>query len=493
MIKTTRREFLKTTGATLLSSSVLGQLASFQARGATADSPAKAPNLIYVFVDQMRACSLGAWAGGDPVQTPHLERFASQGVNLCQAVSTYPVCSPYRAMLMSGRYPHRNTVLTNITSDPKRNYQLRDDQICLTDTLSQAGYHVGYIGKWHLTRPYEPYLKAFQHGKAAVWNDFTPPKSRHRIDYWYGYNSYDEHLRPVYWDQGAARDDFRFVDQWSPEHETDKAIAYLEKHSKSPFALFLSHDPPHPPFRQVPPKYQEIYKDAGLPELLKRGNVQLGSAGAKSGEASVRDYFAAISGIDTQFGRLLEAVDRLGLSENTLVIFTSDHGEMMGSHGRMHKNIWYDEAFRVPFLLRFPGRLAANKKDDLLIGTPDISATLLGLLGISSRIPDEWQGVDYSGALLGKSKAQARPRPESQLYWFNGVTNETRGIRTSRYTFAFPGKRGETRDPLLYDNQEDPFQLRSIAAEKPALVKDLTGLLFDSCRRIEDPWTPERA
>jgi len=486
----TRREFLKA-GTALAATPFLSSL-PFQARAA---EPTKRPNIIYVFADQMRVFARSGFPGSDPVHTPRLDAFAAQSMELTQAASTYPVCSPHRAMLLSGRYPHKNTVLGNVywKPGPTLTYQLQDDQTCVTDVLAKAGYDVGYIGKWHLTRPHEPLLGAFSDKRdGSIWEEFTPPESRHGISYWYADNCYDMHLRPVYWGPGDTRENFHFVDQWSPEHETDKAISYLQGRQKeaNPFALFVSHNPPHPPYNQVPEKYRKLYGDATPAELLTRKNVRSTLSnkfgrGADQATHGVRDYFACVSGVDTQFGRLLDEVDRLGLSENTLVVFTSDHGEMMGSHGLMQKNVWYDEAFRVPCLMRFPGRLAAGAKDDLLINTPDIPATLLGLAGLTGSIPAEWQGKDFS-QVLGDAKAS---RPEGQLYWRD--FDALRGIRTQRYTYVLPGKKGaQVNGPILYDNQEDPFQLTNIASDKPAVLNELTGLILDSKRSIDDPWTP---
>jgi len=482
--QTTRRDFLKKTGAAFLSAPLLATLASLRANAAS--SGRQAPNLVYVFADQVRFCARGAFEGGDPVLTPRLDRFAREGLELAQACSTYPLCSPHRAMLLSGRYPNRNSVIGNINSAANRPYQLQDNQVCLTDVLANAGYDVGYIGKWHLTKPHEPLLQEFRRGD-LVWNEFTSPESRHGISYWYANNCVDRHLHPCYWGPGAGRSQHHTVDQWSPEHETDKAIEYLEKIRRPgvPFALFLSHNPPHPPFKEVPEKYRKLYAGATPAELLKRPNVSLQGGKPIAGALqSVVDYFAAISGVDEQFGRLLDAITRLGLEEDTLVVFTSDHGEMMGSQERMNKNIWYEEAFRIPFLLRFPGRLPANRKDDLLIGTPDIPATLLGLLGLSPKLPGEWQGTDYARTLTGESTS----RPEGQLYW--GGNRSIRGIRTERYTCVVSNNADQPDFPHLYDNREDPFQMHNQAGEKPALVKELSAKIHEFCRRIDDRWRP---
>ncbi|QYY35078.1 sulfatase [Ruficoccus sp. ZRK36] len=452
--------------------------------------PARPPNIVYVFADQMRACARGGADGADPVLTPRLDQFAREGLELTQAASTYPLCSPHRAMLLSGCYPHINTVTGNINSAPNRKFELPDTMTCVTDVLAGSGYSVGYIGKWHLTRPYEPYLEAFRKKDGVVWNEFTPPSGRHGISEWYAYNTYDKHLRPMYWSNDASRDDYHFVDQWGPDHETDKAVEYLRTHQASdqPFALFVSYNPPHPPFGQVPENWVDLYRDASATELLRRGNVP---EGGRLPLRQAQGYFGMVSGVDAAFGRLLDEIDALGLREDTLVVFTSDHGEMMGSHDLMSKLVWYDESYRVPFIARWPGRLKAGAQDSLLIDTPDIPATLVGMAGLEGRIPAHWQGRNHAPVLLGQSDA---PRPEAQLYCLN--SHGLRGVRTDRYTYVAPGRArtkigGQVMDaPLLFDNQEDPWQLHNVAADQPAVVDELTGVTLDACRRIRDPWTP---
>jgi arylsulfatase A-like enzyme len=425
-------------------------------------SSTRKPNLVFVFADQMRQSAMAHAPLADPVITPNLDRFARQGLSLTQCRSNFPVCSPYRAMLMSGRYPRANTVVSNINSSPDRPYDLRDDQICLTDVLAGQGYHVGYIGKWHLTRPVEPFLREADDKAEHVWNEWTPPHRRHGIAYWYGYNTYDMHMRPMYWDNDSPREGYAFVDQWSTEHETDKAIAYLQQHqqadSDQPFALFVSYNPPHPPFDQVPEKYRAYYQDKTPEQLLTRDNVSLKANDAATEQAltSVRNYFAAVTGVDEQFGRLMQALDQMQLSKNTLLVFTADHGEMMGSHQRMGKNTWQEESVLVPMIMRFPGHLKDGSQDDLLINSPDIPATLLGLLNEHIEIPQGWQGINYAPTLREPS---SQSRPDCQFY-FN-TKGQVTGVHDLQYTAVIATTDGEVDQ--LYDRVNDPYQCHNLA------------------------------
>lgn len=434
------------------------------------------PNLVFVFADQMRYAAMGHAHHADPVITPNLDRFAKQGLSLPQTRSTYPVCSPYRAMLMSGRYPQSNTVVGNINSNPARSYDLRDDQTCLTDVLSNNDYYVGYYGKWHLTRPFEPLLREVDDKTGDVWNEFTPPNRRHGIDEWYGYNTYDEHLRPLYWDNNAAREDYKFIDQWSTEHETDKAIDFLQRRKQldndQPFALFVSYNPPHPPFSQVPEKYRELYRDMTAEQLLVRGNMDLHT------RDSVANYFAAVTGIDEQFSRIIQALDQLDLTKDTLLVFTADHGEMMGSHQKMGKNVWQEESVWVPMIMRLPGKLAADTQDDLLLSSPDIPATLIGLLGLENDISTPWQGKNYAQTLLDPTSGQ---RPQTQFYC--GYGDNARGVHDQQYTFIIQtNDHSKDHFAILIDRINDPYQLQNIAIAHPELVAHYTQQVEQWCQ-----------
>ncbi len=200
----------------------------------------------------------------------------------------------------------------------------------------------------------------------------------------------------------------------------------------------------------------------------------------------MKHYFAAVTGIDENLGRILSCLKQAGLEGNTIVVFTSDHGEMMGSHNLMYKNQIYEESFGVPFIIRWPGRIAAGSREDLLLGTPDLMPSLLGLMGLAAQIPDAVEGADYSDLLLGRSAE----RPDSALYMKiepQGPAVGRRGIKTPRYTFLL--ERYEQERVSLFDNEKDPYQLKNIAAENRSLVGKLTGNLSRWLARTRDPWS----
>ncbi len=450
------------------------------------------PNLVFVFPDEYRPQAVGV-ANEDPVITPNLDAFAGESLVFTDAISNRPVCSPYRAMLFSGKYPHANGVLGNVNSSTVQ-YEnfLREDERCFSDVLHEAGYAQGYIGKLHLDPPNEEaYYTEGPRGDGRVWDSYTPPgPRRHGFDFWHSYGCCDWHNQPHYW-HGDARIDQRLeVHEWSTKHETDVAVDYIENSTgwrdpDKPFSLFVAFNPPHMPFDQVPAEYVERYGDATHEELLTRPNVAADERGDRA-RRDVKNYFAMVTGVDEHFGRILQALDDQGLKENTIVVFTSDHGEMMGSHGLMGKSVWYEESMKVPLMVRWPGHIGVGT-DDLLIGTADLTSTLLSLIGHKDVIPDAMQGNDYAAGLL----CEEIDRPSSALYletnpgWPEGGR---RGVRTHRYTYVVERSREGDECEILHDNQEDPYQLANVAEDQSGVVSDLKGEMEGWLRKTGDPW-----
>jgi len=479
-----KKSFLiKLAGLTLLSCLLLGASAKEK----------QAPNLIFVFPDQMRGQAMG-FLGEEKVKTPVLDQFASESIYFSNAISNYPVCSPTRAMIMSGQYPHHNKVIANCTNlTAPLGCELPESTRCWSDVLKDQGYSLGYIGKWHLDSPHEPFIPTSNNKGDVKWNEWCPPERRHGFDYWYAYGTYDMHLRPMYWDTNDSRDGFKYYDEWGPEHEANKAIEYITntngkfRKNGNPFALVVSMNPPHTPYNQVPQKYKDLYRDVAVESLISKPNIP--AAGTQWGDLyrqNIKDYYACISGVDEQFGRILQALKDKGLDENTIVVFTSDHGNCIGIHDESTKNNPYEEAMRVPLMIRYPGKLKPHH-DDLLISTPDLYPTLLGLMGFASSIPDEVDGVNFSSYLItGKGE-----KPSSQWYMrIDGGKPDygLRGVRTDRYTFVINQINDIDKKILLFDREKDPYEMNNISAQNPKLVQDLSLILKTWLTKYKDPW-----
>jgi arylsulfatase A-like enzyme len=483
-----RRQFIKAAGFGAAAFAFQGCIEGLK----TSSVAVNRPNLVIVFPDQMRAHAMG-FMNQDPVYTPVLDGFAEESLVLRQAVSNYPVCSPFRAMLMTGKYPFSNKVTNNClnTTEPL-GVELQKSDRCFSDVLKDKGYSLGYIGKWHLEAPRAPYIDCSNNRGDDKWNEWCPPDRRHGFDFWYSYNTYDYHNRPLYWSNDAGRDEFHYVDQWGPEHEADLAIQYINneggkyRDSNNPFALVVSMNPPHTPYKLVPDEYKKPYAKMSDDELINRKNVKHGSLGEKTARRHLRNYFAMCTGVDKQFGRILHSLEKASLEKNTIVLFTSDHGNCLGSHNHDTKNVHWEESMRIPFLIRFPGHIQPGM-DDLLISVPDIYPTLLDLMGFENDIPSGVQGISHAKLLTTGSGW----RPDGQLYMWvpKGKPGYgRRGIRTLRYTMMtrkMPGKPVET---FLYDNVSDPYQLKNIAEESADVIKELTGKLNVMLKKLDDPW-----
>jgi len=465
------------------------------------------PNIVYVFPDQMRNHAMEFWNEedfskyvnfrADPVYTPTLNRFAREAVVLSSAHSNCPLSSPHRGMMLTGMYPDGSGVPLNCNATrPVSN--LRQDAIAISDVFSQQGYDCAYIGKLHVDYPTKNNPQNPGHyvsNRTPEWDAYTPKERRHGFNFWYSYGTFDEHKKPHYWDTDGNRHEIRV---WSPKHEADVAIDYLKnkRDTSKPFFLVVSMNPPHSPYYSLDDVEEQdfnFYKDKSLSELLIRPNVK---ASLAKKQKSAPYYFASVTGVDREFGRILTALKELGLDKNTIVVFTSDHGETMGSHLEDPKNSPYTEAFNVPFLIRFPAKLKPHV-NPLLLSTPDIMPTLLSMAGLKQHIPASVQGTDLT-PWLSKGKADGKA-PKGLLYIRN-VDGEkdkegkvisyfpvARGIKTDRYTMAITVNRAhEVKEVLLFDDKKDPYQL--INLDNKNLTRQLLLQMKPLLMKADDPW-----
>ncbi len=461
----------------------------------------KAPNLLFIFPDQFRNAAVGI-NDQDPVHTPHMDKIAREGLVVNNAISNYPLCSPYRAMLMTGKLPYNNTVLSNCNSNRYAfNNSWQKEDVSFSDVLVANGYNAGYVGKLHLTSPAPiPGLDS------VIWDAYTPMEERHGFGFWYSYGTFDQHHKPHYWVNEAPEEQLHYVEEWSPIHEADVIIDYINNRGQGirdpdkPFAMFWSVNPPHPPYPLVPEEYLSRYADQPIEELLLRGNIGSSSEkqqldfhpgatgdGVEAAEKHVREYFAMVTGVDEQIGRVMEALEANGLADNTIVVITSDHGEMMGSHGLMSKNIWFDESINIPFIIRWPDKIKGNQRSDIFISATDVMPTMLHLLGAKTGLPDNLDGRDLSEYLLRNSE----DGPDSAIYYYieqGDAASGHRGIKTSQNTFVIAvGMDGQIRE-FMYDNINDPFQQTNLLEEDGPRREKLRERLLRQLEEKEDPW-----
>lgn len=464
----------------------------------------KKKNLLYIFADQWRGSALG-FAQEEAVMTPNIDVFCEQSVYCDHTYSTFPLCSPHRASLLTGKYPLSTDFFTNCkTGIPLR---LKDEEVGIGQVLKKAGYQTAYIGKWHLDEPESNHYDKPVSG-ATNWDAFTPPGvRRHGFDFWYSYGACDKHLTPHYWKDSS---EMIQVDQWSVEHETDKVLEYLEETSQreKPFALYLSWNPPHSPYNQVPDKYMDLYRDQNL---SLRPNVQFEGLQHHTEEKvdydkeglimASKQYYAAISGLDEQFGRIITYLKETGLYEDTLVILSADHGDMMGSHGLMGKHVWYEEATKIPYIIHYPGCEPHTCKT--CMGSQDMMPTILGMLDV--EIPSTVEGVNCSDIILkGEEEPDkvsflcACPGRDVYLQEFrqagkNPMAYGWRGVHTERYTYVVEAgyHTADCEKRYLYDNEKDPLQEQPVdlqASDYCLIADKLEKLVEEWVKQQEDPF-----
>ena len=479
---------------------------------------AQRPNVVYVFPDQMRNYALGFWSkpnysgylnsASDPVVTPNIDRFASESVVLSSAQSNCPISSPHRGSLLTGMYPNRSGVPLNCNSSRPVS-SLRTDPVCWSDVMSRAGYDCGYIGKLHAQYPTPNSPQNPGHyveDRTPAWDAYTEPQQRHGFNYWLSYGTFDVHKNPHYWDTNGHRHD---PHEWSPIYEARKAAEYIrnqhgERDASKPFFLMVGMNPPHSPYNSLNDCMEQdynIYRNRPLDSLLVRKNAHREMAKAKS----ARYYFASVTGVDRAFGMILDALREAGLDDNTIVVFTSDHGETMCSHGVTDpKNSPYTESMNVPFIIRYKGHLTP-RVDNMLLSSPDIMPTMLGMVGLHDSIPSVAQGTDYSRLFL-QPDSRAVSRPDAALYLQNvdgdkdakgNVTSyfpSARGLKTHTHTLAVYITRKHTvKQVLLFDDVNDPYQLNNIADQPSArkIKRQMLKRMGQLLRGIGDPWATD--
>lgn len=291
-----RRRFMKGTAGAFVS---LG----LRNKSVEAETTVKRPpNVLFILPDEWRAQALGCMGNPD-VQTPHLDQLASEGILFKNTFANTPVCCPARANILTGTYTNRNGMVAN-------DLRLKEDVVTMADLFSQAGYRTGYVGKWHLD------------GGPRLPGYIPPGRRRHGFQSWaanecnhnYFYNWYfrDENV-PI------------ITEQYEPEGWTERAIEFLYESQDKPFFLMLALGAPHDPYL-APEKYMNLYDPQ---KLMMEPNWVEGTR--NGGRKEMAAYYAAITAIDDQMGKLLHTLRELNIENNTIVLFSSDHGNMLGS------------------------------------------------------------------------------------------------------------------------------------------------------------------
>ncbi len=432
----------------------------------------KKTNLVYVFTDQQSFDMLGCY-GNQQIHTPNIDRFAEEGVRFSNCFTTAPVCTPARGILLSGMHPLHNGAFANDTT------MIPGKGTYFAQSLSNAGYRTGYIGKWHLlggerNRPVPTGELRYGFDEVFLTNnchvDYRPNKS-------------------FYWNEDGEK---TFFDEWEVYGQTRQAMEFLDEQSTDhPFALFVSWHPPH----DWGMTEEGYFKYQTLPELQQMYDgkeVQLRAAVPDRSELrkqQLRDYMAQCSGTDIAFGKIMEKLKQKGLEENTLVIFTSDHGDLLGAYDWQDSCKEYPQEYatHVPLIMRQPGRLSAGVTSDLLVGTLDLMPTILGLLDI--EIPASCQGSNLAESITTNDGYSNSSIP---IMMMHSSIRQWRGVVTPEYLFAYQEGHVDRHSlcNVLYDRCNDPEQLHNQFNNPEYLIirKQLMQLTSEWMARFSDPF-----
>jgi len=457
-----------------------------------ADTPKQKPNIIFIMADQWRKQALGLM-NEDKVSTPNLDRFAQQGALFSHAISTVPVCSPNRATMLTGKYPLNHGMLCN-------DLWLMPQQQTLGEISKANGYQTAYIGKWHLGQTMKKTPRADK--------GYVPKEFRHGFDFWFQEEGHLHFASPYFIGNSTIAN---IKEEWSPDTLIDAANDFFGQRDKDkPFSMVVSFSPPHNGFgkgfeeRYMPGKAPKSGGGYAAPEKYEAPYVAGGEYYKRPVRANVKEvqnyeeskcvqgYFGAISAIDDAIGRLLKRLEQEGIADNTIILFTADHGETLGSHGLMTKNFWYQESAGIPLIIRYPGKIQPMKIPKV-INSIDFLPTLLGLS--RQTIPPGIDGVDFSPLLRGEEMKV--PEYAFGSYYRGSIVDKEprhfRAVYNDRYTYVLTHglyHRVAGAPELLYDRKVDPYEQNPIVRGqgRDDLMDKFKGALEEHLAKMNDPF-----
>ncbi|MDG1892594.1 MAG: sulfatase [Verrucomicrobiota bacterium] len=435
------------------------------------------PSLLIIQTDEHHFRTLGCY-GGTIVGTPHIDRLAREGALCSSFYATTPVCSPSRGALVTGRYPQHNQVVQN-------NIPLSGDMVTFAEVLRRQGYRTGFIGKWHLDGEGKPqWAPERQFGfednrfmfNRGHWKKFELREGKPRVG---GRN-----------DRGKANYDLDGADDltFSTDFLVNRAMDFIESAKADPFCLMLSLPDPHGP-NTVRAPYDSMYDDVEvpIPSTIRKPEAQIPAwapTEAKLTVATLRrlmpNYFGMVKCIDDNLGRLLRLLEQRGRLDQTVVVFTSDHGDLCGEHGRLNKGNPYEGSARIPFLLRYPPEVPGRTRIDVALSCVDFIPTVFSIMGVKDVVMRD--GRDASAWFKGQ-----RPEAWRDMAFLRSTTGQRWLCAVSdRYKLVYA--RNEV--PWLMDLQEDREEAFNHFQDKrhATVIRQLTQGLLEYCDAQKDPY-----
>ncbi len=439
------------------------------------------PNILYIMSDDHASHAISAY-DNRLINTPNIDRLAKEGCLFTHVFATNAICTPSRATILTGQYSHINAVPVFNRLDP--------NTVTVAHRLQQAGYHTAMIGKWHLG---------------------SDPQG---FDYWEILPGQGVYFDPILYTREGSK---QYNGEYVTDTITDLAITQLRNRPKDkPFFMMVHHKAPHRNW-QPAARHEKIWRQKSIPEPATLFDDYTGRADAireqkqsiardltandvkqdipaeLTGHERTRwcyqrymqDYLACIQAVDESVGRILDELDQQGLTQNTVVIYTSDQGFFLGDHGMYDKRFMYEESLAMPFLLRWPQRVAAGTRQDALAINCDFAPTFLALAGIAT--PSEMQGVSMTPLFDGRTPPNWRKSFYYRYYHDPGDHNTARhyGVRTETHKLIYFDKKDQWE---CYDLVRDPEELHNIYNDpaSQAIVSDLKNELARLRKELRD-------
>jgi arylsulfatase A-like enzyme len=439
---------------------------------------ASKPNVLIIQTDEHNFRTLGCyrallpndqafiWGDGIAVETPHIDSLAKRGALCDRFYAASPVCTPSRASFVAGRYPQN-------TGADMNDKPMRQDVVTFAEALRRAGYATGYVGKWHLEGPPRP-------GWAPA-RKFGFEDNRYLFNRGHWKHLEDSASGPAVKARNAKGDltyDLAGADakSFTTDFLADKTVDFIQAHKGAPFCLMLSIPDPHDP-NTVRPPYDTMFTNLNFHRPT--------SSGGKGAFEDMARYFGMVKCIDDNVGKILDALRSAGVLEDTIVVFTSDHGDMCGQHGLRNKGVPFEDSARIPFVIAYPGGIKPGTVIHEALATVDFKPTLLGLLGLPRDPQDE--GRDAS-TLFTTGKA---PADWKNVTCSRNADGDWLMAVSSRYKFiVYPDA-----NPCLFDLEQDPFEMRNLfsAPTSRETVRELARALTGYAQRCHEPYAAEPA
>jgi arylsulfatase A-like enzyme len=419
------------------------------------------PNILFIYPDQMRYDAMSN-AGNSCIKTPAIDRLADEGISFENAYTSFPLCCPFRASIMTGKYAHNHGLYAN-------HYPIPLGQEFLPEIMNRNGYATGWIGKWHLAG-----------GKKQA---FVEKKLRCGFETFIGFtrgHCYDKSV--FYRNDGRTP---RKSKDYEPIYQTRHLFEFIDHAEKQdkPFFAGICFGMPHFPLL-APDEYLKMYdpEDVPLSENVPKEIEQ-------EAREFLAKYYGLVSMVDVEVGNILQGLEERNILENTVIIFVSDHGEMGGEHGVYNKLIIQDASMHVPFIIRYPGQFDTAKIKSIVDPSVDIFPTILDLCDID--IPEYADGISLLEQCEQKENALSRDyvyfenirQPFEEPGYFSKAA---RGIRTNDYCYL--EEEGEVVE--LYDLRKDKTEQNNLvnSEEYKEVVNRMHKLLQDEMEKYNDSW-----